>query len=65
MKGKLNIKLYGTYAQMFIGSNYVGTITYEEHKVRGEHDGWCEHLFSSGGKTVARIDARGGKAGSS
>jgi len=64
MKGKLNIKLYGFYAQLFIGSNYVGTITYDEHKVR-LHQGWTEHTFSQKGEYIAKIDARGAEHGTS
>ena len=62
MRGKLNIKLYGYYAQLFISKDYVGSIPYTKHEAV-EHDGWATHTFFKDDAVIANIDARGGRYG--
>ncbi|KKN16958.1 hypothetical protein LCGC14_0970750 [marine sediment metagenome] len=60
MIGKLNVKIYGCYAQLFVGTHYVGSIPYDNRKANVKPDGWTEHVFYQNGNVTATIDARGG-----
>ncbi len=62
MRGKPNIKLYGTCALLYMGNIRVGSISYDKHEAK-EHEGWTEHIFHKHNTITVKIQARGGKDG--
>ena len=59
----MNIKIFGTHAQLFVAGKYVGTIRYDKRKAKDIVDNKTEHIFYKSNEVIAYIDAKGGEYG--